>query len=208
MRKALWLPAVAVVLAPLAASAQGTGAAWTWGLIGGLNMSTVTGDADGGDKKMRLGFDLGLTTQRAVNDMWSFNGEAHWTMKGVKVEDGGDEVTLKLNYLEVPLIFRGMSSSGDMRPFIELGASPALKLSCDAEGKSGGVTVTVECDDVVELRGFDLGLVGGVGIQWMAMGRPWTLGARYTMGMMKIAEDDSDDSKNANIQFLLGFRFR
>jgi hypothetical protein len=208
MRKALWLPALVVALAPLAAHAQGTGATWTWGLMGGLNLSTITGDMDGGDKKMRMGFDLGLTTQRAVNDMWSFNGELHWSMKGVKQEDGGDEVTFKLNYLEVPLIFRGMSSSGDMRPFIELGASPAMKMSCDAEGKSGGVTATVECDDFVDINTFDLGLVGGVGIQWMAGGRPWTLGARYTMGMMKLSDDGDDDAKNANIQFLLGFRFR
>jgi hypothetical protein len=207
MRKALWLPAAAIALAPLAAQAQGTGATWTWGLIGGMNMATITGDAEGADKQMRVGFDLGLTTQRTVNDMWTFIGEGHWSMKGVKLEDGSDAATLKLSYLEVPLLFRGMSSSaGTMKPFIELGAAPAIKIACEGEFRAEGVTISDECDEDSGLKSFDFGVIFGAGIQWMAGGRPWTLGARYNMGMLDIFEDD--EGKNANLQFLLGFRFR
>jgi hypothetical protein len=207
MRRApRWILALALVASPMILSAQGT--AVSWGLIGGVNLSSVTGDVDGADKKMKPGFDLGLTMQRRINDMWTFNGEAHWSMKGVTVEDGGDELSVKLNYLEIPLIFRGMSTSGEMKPFVELGGAAALKMNCDIEAKSGGVTASVACEDVVgEVKSFDLGLVGGVGLQWMVGGRPWTLGARYNMGLMTLSDDADEDGKNVNIQFLLGFRF-
>jgi hypothetical protein len=41
------------------------------------------------------------------------------------------------------------------------------------------------------------------------MGRPWTLSARYNLGLQNLNDEGSDtDAKNRNIQFLLGFRFR
>jgi hypothetical protein len=205
MRKALWMPAVAILLAPLAAHSQ-AGSAWNWGLIGGVNLSTITGGDEGSDTKM--GFVGGLTAQMRINSQWSFNAEGHYSMKGAKSSDGGSTATFSLDYLEVPLLFRGMTSSGEMRPFVEFGAAPAYKLRCKAEAEGGGVSISGDCDDDqnFEINGFDLGLVGGAGIEFTAMGRPWTLGGRYTWGMMKL--NDDSDGKNANIQVLLGFRFR
>jgi hypothetical protein len=208
MRKALWLPAVAVMLSPLAAEAQGTGAAWSWGLMGGINLSNLNSESED-DIEMRMGYDIGLTAQKKINATWSFNTGAHWTTKGAKGTDSGTEFEIKLNYIEVPLLFRWTSESGDMKPFIEVGGAAGFNMGCEIEGSGGGVTVTADCDEDPdsEVKTLDMGLVGGAGLEFMGMGRPWTLGVRYNWGVTKI-NDSSDAPKNSNIQFLLGFRFR
>jgi hypothetical protein len=98
--------------------------------------------------------------------------------------------------------------SGEIKPFIEFGASPAFKVSCKVKAEGSGVVFSSnsDVDGAGKINSFDVGLAGGAGIEWTMMSRPWTLGARYTMGMMKI--DDNSDGKNTNIQVLLGFRFR
>jgi hypothetical protein len=142
--------------------------------------------------------------------MWTFVGEGHWTMKGVKGKDSGVDLSAKLTYFEVPVLLRGMSATGGVKPFVEFGPVIAFKLSCDIEAKSGTTSFNTDCDAVGgKVKTTDYGLLGGAGLEWTAMGRPWTLSARYNLGLQNLNDEGSDtDAKNRNIQFLLGFRFR
>jgi hypothetical protein len=202
MRKALWIPALAIALVPFAAQAQSAEWPWKWGVIGGINLSNITRE-NATDTK--LDFDAGLTLQKPMTAIWSFNIEAHYSMKGIKWTEAGTTRTLSLDYIDMPILFRAGKSTGDVKPFIEFGATPALNVSCKVKAEDGTTNLFNECSNS-KITTADVGLVGGAGFEINALGRPWTIGSRYTLGMVNV--NDQGAGKNTNVQFLLGMRFR
>jgi hypothetical protein len=84
-----------------------------FGVLGGLNFGTFIGDdADatsfwgGGEKKSRTGIVVGGFAHFGIGDMFAIEPQVLYSQKGAKYTQGGSELTLKMDYIEVPVFAR------------------------------------------------------------------------------------------------------
>ena len=192
MKHLFVLTALVGVLGAATAQAQDRG-----GVRFGVNFATLSTDDDGFDAKTRTGLVVGLYGVVPVNDIFSFQPEVLFSQQGAKAEDGGEEATLKLDYVQIPALARirlGRTSPA----FLLVG--PSFGFNTRAESEFNGETQ----DFKDEVKGSDVGLVTGVAIN----AGPAVVDARYTWGLMNI--DDSVDPgkvKNRFFSLSVGLRF-
>ena len=192
--------AAIVLILPVAASAQQAG------VKAGVNFASIS-DAGELSTSQRMGLVGGLWVVVPAN-RFSFQVEGLFTEKGVAMEIMEDGLTIdadvRIRYIEVPVLARfDFGADGSTaRFFIVGGAAPAFKVGdarirAEFEGEE-------ETETIDDIESFDLGLVGGAGVQF---GRA-NVEARYTHGLMKLSSDDEDDAKNRVFTVTFGFRFR
>ena len=192
MKHLFVLTALVGVLGAATAQAQDRG-----GVRFGVNFATLSTDDDGFDAKTRTGLVVGLYGVVPVNDVFAFQPEVLFSQQGAKAEDGGEEATLKLDYVQIPALARirlGRTSPA----FLLVG--PTFGFNTKAESEFNGETQ----DFKDEVKGNDVGLVTGVAIN----AGPAVVDARYTWGLMNI--DDSTDPgkvKNRFFSVSVGLRF-
>ena len=182
------------------------------GVIAGLNVANFGGDDTPEDLKSRTALLGGLSLVRARPGALGFEIDALYSMKGAKstgvFEGVRSEAVFKLSYIELPLLARvEIPTAGGVRPHLVLGPSLALRVGCGAELSSRGASLTVKCEEFqesldIDLKSFDLGVTAGGGIDFAAGRHTFTVGARYTYGLISIAKND--DTKNRAIQLVLG----
>lgn len=173
------------------------------GVTAGVNLATLSeGD---GDTKNLTGFMVGVSFIHRMTDMFAFQPEIAYSMKGAKFDDGVDEGELKLAYIDVPLLakisFGPAMAMGQARPAFYVGPYAAFNLSCEIESGS----VSVDCDDPLldaEPKTVDFGGIAGVGLDVGNL----NIFARYQFGLTSVFDDD--DSKNRVIQIGGRFSFR
>jgi outer membrane protein with beta-barrel domain len=199
-----------------AALAQGTPAARPaprLGLLAGLNLSTVGGD-DVDDAEGRTGGIFGGYVSLGIGRSWAIQPEVLFSMKGATDNSGGDETTLKVNYIEVPLLLRlNIPTAGSVDPHVYAGPSFAYRASCKLSGQNAGVSASIDCDDLDELAGEDIvdiakmdwGLALGGGLGFDLAGRALNLGVRYTLGLKEIS--NGGDVYNRVLSFIASYEF-
>lgn len=207
----MWSPrstllALALALPVVPIMAQGSP---TFGLLGGITSSkvTVTGDDLELDFDSRTGFAAGVSMQFPLGNMLAFEGDVLYAQKGVKLSNAGTTGTIKLAYIEVPLLLRYNLGNGTTRPFILGGASVGFKAGCDVTLDTGDVSASSDCETFFdgEQKGTDIGATIGAGVSFNRL----SIQARYTLGLTE-AVDDKDDSitnKNRTLFFLAGISF-
>lgn len=183
------------------------------GVKAGVNFASLTPEEDESpDISRRRGLVAGGWIRTPMSDRVSLQAEGLFSEKGVRFDvralgvDGSADI--RLRYLEVPVLARAdfAARSSGRRFFVAGGVAPAFNLSAhattDVEGEEDFVR---EVGD--EVYAFDLGLVGGAGVQ---IGRA-LIEARYTHGLRHINTDDNGDEdriKNRVFSVTLGFRLR
>lgn len=192
MKHLFVLAALVGVLGATTAQAQDRG-----GVRVGANFATLSTDEEGFDPKTRTGLVVGLYGVVPVNDIFSFQPEVLFSQQGAKVEDGSDEATVKLDYVQIPALARirlGRTSPAFLLVGPTFGFNTSAKTEFNGESQ----------DFKDEVKGSDVGLVTGVAINaGLAV-----VDARYTWGLMNI--DDSTDPGNIKNRFFsisVGFRF-
>ena len=158
----------------------------------GLNIANVT-DAD--DADARIGLAAGAEFEYGVTDMIGVSAGLIYSMQGAKEKVEGVDVTMKLDYLNVPILANVYVAPGLA---VKLGIQPSFKLSAKMKGEVSGGSVEADLDDV---KGFDLAIPVGVSYQYQNI----VLDARYNWGVTKIMDDV--DSKNSVFQITLGYKF-
>ena len=181
------------------------------GVKAGANFASLTPEEDEDpDRSLRIGPVAGLWVRMAAASPVSFQVEGLFSEKGVKFRApaiGLDAAEIRLRYFEIPALARadfGAAGSG-ARGYVVGGAAPAFKLAARAKAEGEGQQSDRDVSD--EIFGFDLGLVGGVGVEF---GRA-LIEARYTHGLRHINTDDNGDEdriKNRVFSVMAGFRFR
>lgn len=197
---------LAAVAVPVAASAQEIG------VKGGLNFANIANvDDDFPESTQRMGLIGGLYVKVPATERFSFQIEGLFSEKGLAVdaqEDGIDvEGDLRLRYLEVPVLGRAdFGSAGSSANFYVIGGvAPAFQLNARLKIEALDQEETEDVSD--DLADFDLGLVGGIGVEF---GNALIEG-RYTHGMRSIADNDEaddDDVRNRVFSVMIGYRFR
>jgi len=165
------------------------------GVTAGVNLATLAGD-DAEDVKNLTGFMFGVSFIHRMTDMFAFQPEIAYSMKGAKFDDGVDEGEVKLAYIDVPLLAKISlgTAMGQARPALYVGPYAAFNMSCDVE--SGGVSV--DCDAAeLEPKTVDFGAIAGVGMDFGNM----NVFARYQFGLTNISDAaNAGDAKNRVIQ--------
>ena len=116
-------------------------------------------------------------------------------MQGAKEKVEGVDCTMKLDYLNVPILANVYVAPGLA---VKLGIQPGFKLSAKAKAEVSGASAETDLDDI---KGFDLAIPVGVSYQYQNI----VLDARYNWGVTKIMDDV--DSKNSVFQITLGYKF-
>jgi len=186
------------------------------GAEGGVTISNFVGD-DANDAKNRTGGYGGLTFILQPNkSAVGFQTGALYVQKGAKLDDDGVAGSLKIDYLEVPVLLRvGVPLSAGFAPTLLVGGSLAWRVRCRVEVSGGGINASADCNDSDDfgadlgVKRFDGGLSGGVEFPITMGGRYiFVPSVRYTRGLTKISDIDGTDVKNSSIQIGLGIRFR
>ena len=160
----------------------------------GLNIANVT-DAD--DSDARIGLAAGAEFEYGVTDMIGVSAGLVYSMQGYKFSEGNVDTTVKLDYLNVPILANVYVAPGLA---VKLGVQPGFKLSSKVKMEGSGISIEGESDDD-GVKGFDLAIPVGVSYQYQNI----VLDARYNWGVTKIMDDV--DSKNSVFQITLGYKF-
>ena len=144
----------------------------------GLNIANVT-DAD--DADARIGLAAGAEFEYGVTDMIGVSAGLIYSMQGAKEKVEGVDCTMKLDYLNVPILANVYVAPGLA---VKLGIQPGFKLSAKAKAEVSDLAIPV-----------------GVSYQYQNI----VLDARYNWGVTKIMDDV--DSKNSVFQITLGYKF-
>lgn len=160
----------------------------------GLNIANVT-DAD--DADARIGLAAGAEFEYGVTDMIGVSASLVYSMQGYKFSEGNVDTTVKLDYLNVPILANVYVAPGLA---VKLGVQPGFKLSSKVKMEGSGTSIEGESDDD-GVKGFDLAIPVGVSYQYQNI----VLDARYNWGVTKVFDDG--DSKNSVFQITLGYKF-
>lgn len=160
----------------------------------GLNIANVT-DAD--DVDARIGLAAGAEFEYGVTDMIGVSAGLVYSMQGYKFSEGNYDTTVKLDYLNVPILANVYVAPGLA---VKLGVQPGFKLSSKVKIEGSGTSIEGESDDD-GVKGFDLAIPVGVSYQY----QNFVLDARYNWGVTKVFDDG--DSKNSVFQITLGYKF-
>lgn len=174
------------------------------GIKGGLNVSNLYID-DVNDENARYGFNVGVYGQVLSTDIFALQPELLFTTKGAKGEYTGlidQTVKFNLNYLELPVlaVFKlGNDAEIHVGPY----ASYLLNANVSYSGDISNGTDEIDKD---QLKSYDFGLVGGLGLNF----GPLQVGARYNYGLVKLADSNTaesflGDSKNSVAQLYVAF---
>ena len=161
------------------------------GVKGGVNISNFTGDFEDVDKKALIGFHAGAFINFKFGNNLSLQPEVLFSTQGAKFEDAGEEVDVKVSYVNIPVMLKYKFDGGF---YLEAGPQFGFKTGEDF----GDNTV----DDVAEST--DIAIAGGLGYHSsMGLG----IGARYIAGLSKVSDYDlgttTPDFKNSVIQISL-----
>lgn len=201
--KNLFLTAIVVLLSATTLYAQSDDTTTQFGVKGGVNLATITGD-DVGDLDSRTSFHLGLFMEIPLSERFSFQPEVLYSSQGFSISDQAD---YKLDYIQVPLMAKIYIVKG---LYAEAGPQFGFKVKeeVDYETDSGGGEIVFDPDDSV-IKDFDTNLALGAGYKF---DNGFSLSARYNLGLTSMVKDDAAfigdaDVKNAVWQFGVGFSF-
>lgn len=169
------------------------------GIKGGYNIANVSADPDF-DKSSRSSFAFGGFVELDLAGPLGFQGEVLYFPKGAKAKSGNGEVTIKGDYLEIPLLVKFQL------PFI-----PTLGLNIHA-GPSFGFKINEGTDPEVDTDGdifksSDFGGAIGAGVKFSALISYVTLDARYTVGFDNVSAQSDVEVKNNVFSILVGLGF-
>jgi hypothetical protein len=192
---------LAIALGAGTAGAQDSGV--EFGLKAGLNLASLSGDDvfEEGALGNRTGFSGGLFVGIPVTENFLIQPEVLYSQKGAHVEAAGEEAAIKLDYVEVPVLFKGRFGSGGAKPSVFAGPAVGFKVTGKTEFEG-------EEEDVEDLKSTDFGIVFGAGLDLAAGSGSFILDVRYTLGLTTIDDTDNpDDVKNGVWSFSVGYAF-
>ena len=197
LRSGVILVAILVVLA---------GPSWaqpvTGGAKAGANFSNIVfGDDDEDDEDLdhRTGLVIGGFANVPFTDLFTFQPEFLYSMKGVTEEEpDGDEITTKLSFLQFPLLFRTNFAVGTTRPFVVFGPAFGFRTSAEIDFPDGDEEDISDETETVEFSG-----VVGAGMQF---GRA-IVEVRYDYGFNDLDESEFVEARTRTLSILFGFDF-
>ncbi len=170
-----------------------------FGIKGGANFSTISGDADFDNANTKTGFYAGLFMNAPLAESFSIQPEILYNNLGAKQEVAGTDVKMNLDYISVPVMFQYNAT-----PAFYLEAGPQFGFLTSAKLKAND---NESSDFKDNLNGFDFGVGLGAGYYFTPnIG----LTARYVAGFTDILDEEAfgSDASAKNNTFQLGLAYK
>ena len=165
----------------------------TMGLKGGLNVSSIGGDAQGVES--RLAYHAGLFYNMRINDVLGFQPEVVYSSQGAQLEANND-LKVIYNYINVPLMFKYYANEN-----FNIQAGPQVGIMASAKAKFEDVDEDIKD----QLEPVDLGIGIGLGYEINKL----QFVARYNYGLTSTAKDSGDEHyPNRIFQIGVGYVLR
>jgi hypothetical protein len=183
------------------------------GLVAGFNFATLgVEDDEGADLDPRTGIGIGAHGYLQLKRELGLVAELRYSQKGAKVAVGEARETRQLDYLELPVLVRyevPTTAAGTVEPHIAGGFALGFEVGCRFHAESGGVTVTVGCDEVgLETKGVDLGFMFQGGFDILVGPGALMLDVAYNFGITNINDvSDEGSVKNRMLYLTAGYKY-
>lgn len=161
------------------------------GIKGGYNLAAVSFDGEG-ETKQRHSFHVGIYGESFISENFSIQPELMYSQQGYVLKDSNGTFTQKLNYINLPLMFKAYPSKN---LFFEAGPQIGLAVS-HKEEYDGLFSGSQEYDP----NSFDWGMNFGGGFKTDS---GVSLGVRYHLGLGDLY--DEGKAQNRVWQFSVGF---
>lgn len=158
----------------------------------GMNIADLT-DVD--DSDVRIGLAVGAEAEYQATDIFSVSAGLIYSMQGCKYSDDGVKETLKLDYINVPILANVYVAKGLA---VKLGIQPGFNINAKYKAEAGGVEAEAKVDDA---KTIDFSIPVGISYEY----KNFVLDGRYNWGLTKVVKDL--DWKNSVFQITLGYKF-
>lgn len=189
MKKLLLM--AAIMLASVGAYAQHAVGSFNLQPKVGINIANLT-DLD--DSDPRVGFVGGVEGEYQATDIFSVSAGVLYSMQGAKSKVSGVTETMKLDYINVPILANVYVVKGLA---VKLGIQPGFKVNSEYKLDAVGKTASTD----VDAKSFDFSIPVGISYEFSNI----QLDARYNWGLTKTF--DNTDCKNSVFQITLGYKF-
>jgi hypothetical protein len=150
------------------------------------------------NRRIFAGFDGGVFVEIGVTPKFMIQPEINYSIRGVELNDGDKEATIKLRYFDVPVLAKVA-----VCPKFNLYAGPQVGFLTWAKRDSSFTNEMIELKQ--DFKKEDFGLVFGGEYNFTPH---LFLGTRYYLGLHQIAESWNDfEMKNRYISFRVGYKF-
>jgi hypothetical protein len=200
MKRSILILSTVVVL--LCGAVAARSATCQLGVKGGLSIMELTNDGDSsGD---RTGFAGGAYLLADFSEQFGLRVEGLYFQKGAHEEEDGDEATIKLDYIEFPILAVAHVPLGAQARLDFFGGPTfGFNVKSELELTLGGFTASGDLDGV---EAFEFGVTFGAGVNFDA--GPVVLGVdgRYGLGVTDVAsEGDGGKNRGFAVMASLGF---
>jgi hypothetical protein len=205
---AFGLVVASLAAAPAAQAQRGRGGM----LIGpwlGLNFASFSLSNVPASATSRTGLRIGGELQRTLSPELFLRLGAFYSMRGSDGTSQGSSFTIKLNYIEVPVLlgYRFAIQGSQIEPYVMAGGQFALKTGCTYEAPGQ----TLDCDTAISqqnfgtgVSSFDVGLNFGGGVAIPAGRGRIMVDLRYLVGLVNALKAPQGNASIKNVGFTLG----
>jgi opacity protein-like surface antigen len=179
-----------------------------FGVKGGINLSTLTGDND--EASSKVGFQVGGFAEIKLTDKFSVQPEVLYSLQGAKSEFSefglNSKSTLNLSYLNIPVMAKYYVAE---KFSLEAGPQIGFLLSAkdDTKVTMGGESSSEKINVKDDYKSIDFGVNFGAGYDFT---ENLSAGLRYNLGLSNIAETVEGESykvKNSVFSLSVGYKF-
>jgi len=166
-------------------------ATWQAGIKGGVAIQKLSGDDVNSDQVgNRTGFVGGAYVQSDLSRSFGVRLETLYFMKGASADSANVSVTVKLDYVEFPLLAVAHLPISE-KAHVDLFGGPtfAFNTSAKAEASFAGLSGSVDIGDGV--KSFDFGLTFGAGLSVETGSAIIGIDGRYGFGLESLVDSDA-----------------
>ncbi|WP_297333282.1 porin family protein [Flavobacterium sp.] len=173
-----------------------------FGVKGGVNFATVTGD-DFDSPDSRTSFHVGVLGEMPLTEMFSIQAEVLYSGQGFDADiegSDGDKAEYQLDYINVPILAKVYVLDGLS---LEVGPQFSFVVNEEFDFNPNSNDGDIDLEGTpAEAESFEFGVAAGLTFE-TSMGLFAT--GRYNMGLTDIIEDI--DAKNSVFQIGIGYKF-
>lgn len=179
----------------------------SYGVQGGVTFANF-GGGDIGDGENRTGFQLGGFATFPVGSHVAIQPTALYSQEGTQSDANGLTGTIRLDYIEVPLLLKLSPNleGSPLHPFLVVGPAVGFQVSCSVQVKTSGQSVERPCADsaaAIDTKPVQLGVHFGVGLEFGRL----AVGLAYQLGLTSIDNSGADASvRNRVMAIVVGYR--
>lgn len=165
----------------------------SFGVKGGVNFATITGD-ETDDLDGRTGLNAGAVANIPISELFAVQPEALYSTQGSTFTEDGLDVTIKLDYINVPVLADFTVAEG-----LSLQGGPQIGFNITKEFEADGISMEIEDVESVIVE-------AAVGAQYrLPVGLFFQ--ARYVIGLTNISSDSDVSNQNSVISLAAGWFF-